>query len=215
VNTNSVRKQWIEKLQDKEYRDGFVSERIFSGLPLKIHVLREQRRSSQKQLGEKTGVAQAWVSKLEDRTMANSRFQRCCDWLQPLTSDSKSTLSRSRRYWTTPCVFRKAPSRSRALKRTKGCAAKANRARPRKSCPLIERDSAERALGAGVRLIQLEKGDRVAAACLVSESNGNGWTDRGKADSIQFNSMIYVARSRRVIGGWRGPSRPRDTIPPR
>jgi len=66
VSTNSIRKQLVEKFQDKEYRDAFVSERIFSGLPLKIHALREQRRLSQKQLGEKTGVAQAWVSKLED-----------------------------------------------------------------------------------------------------------------------------------------------------
>jgi transcriptional regulator with XRE-family HTH domain len=66
MSTNSVRKQLIEKFRDKEYRDGFVSERIFSGLPLKIHALREQRRLSQKQLGEKAGVAQAWVSKLED-----------------------------------------------------------------------------------------------------------------------------------------------------
>ena len=66
MNTNSVRKQLVEKLQDKEYRDAFVSEGVFSRLPLKIHALREQRRWSQKQLGEKAGVAQAWVSKLED-----------------------------------------------------------------------------------------------------------------------------------------------------
>jgi len=66
MNMNSVREQLARKLQDKEYRDAFVSEQIFSGLPLKIHALREQRHLSQKQLGEKAGVAQAWISKLED-----------------------------------------------------------------------------------------------------------------------------------------------------
>ncbi len=66
MSTNSTRKQLKEKFRDKEYRDGFVSEGIFSRLPLKIRALREQCHLSQKQLGEKTGVAQAWVSKLED-----------------------------------------------------------------------------------------------------------------------------------------------------
>jgi transcriptional regulator with XRE-family HTH domain len=66
MSMNSIREQLVRKLEDKEYRDAFVSEQIFSGLPLKIRSLREQRRLSQKQLGEKTSVAQAWVSKLED-----------------------------------------------------------------------------------------------------------------------------------------------------
>lgn len=66
MSINSTRNQLAEKLQDKEYRDAFVSQGIFSRLPLKIRALREQRRLSQKQLGEKTDVAQAWVSKLED-----------------------------------------------------------------------------------------------------------------------------------------------------
>ena len=66
MSTSSTRRQLVEKLGDKEYRDGFVSEGIFSHLPLKIRALREQRHWSQKQLGEKMGVAQAWVAKLED-----------------------------------------------------------------------------------------------------------------------------------------------------
>ena len=62
----SIREQFLSKLQDKEYRDAFVAEQVFSGLPLKIACLRERRQLSQRQLGERMGVAQAWVAKLED-----------------------------------------------------------------------------------------------------------------------------------------------------
>jgi len=67
VNMNSERRQFYEKFkEDKEYRDLFIAEHIYTRLPLKIRRLREQRRMSQKELGEKVGMAQAWVSKLED-----------------------------------------------------------------------------------------------------------------------------------------------------
>lgn len=66
MSMSSVREQLVRKLQSKEYRDAFTAEQIFSHLPLKIRSLRESRHLSQKQLGEKAGVAQAWVSKLED-----------------------------------------------------------------------------------------------------------------------------------------------------
>ena len=59
-------KQLVNKLRDKEYRDLFVAEQIYSRLPLKMHILRELRGWTQKQFGEKAGMAQAWVSKLED-----------------------------------------------------------------------------------------------------------------------------------------------------
>lgn len=62
----SLREQLLKKLEDKEYRDAFVAEQIYSRLPLKIRALREDRDLTQKELGEKAGMAQAWVSKLED-----------------------------------------------------------------------------------------------------------------------------------------------------
>jgi transcriptional regulator with XRE-family HTH domain len=65
VNTN-LRQQLLKKFGDKEYRDAFVAEQIYSRLPLKILALREDRELTQKELGEKVGMAQAWVSKLED-----------------------------------------------------------------------------------------------------------------------------------------------------
>jgi transcriptional regulator with XRE-family HTH domain len=67
MSTDSDRREIYEKFKEsKEYRDAFVAEHIYSRLPLKIRELREQRGWSQKDLGEKVGMAQAWVSKLED-----------------------------------------------------------------------------------------------------------------------------------------------------
>ncbi len=65
MNTN-LREQLLKKFEDKEYRDAFVAEQIYSRLPLKIRALREDRDLTQKGLGERAGMAQAWVSKLED-----------------------------------------------------------------------------------------------------------------------------------------------------
>jgi len=66
VSTSSIREQLIRQFQDKEFRDLFVAEHIYARLPLKIRALREQREWTQKQLGERAGMAQTWVSKLED-----------------------------------------------------------------------------------------------------------------------------------------------------
>ena len=63
---NSNREQLIREFRDKEYRDSFVAEHIYGRLPLKIRALRDAHDLSQKDLGDKIGVAQTWVSKLED-----------------------------------------------------------------------------------------------------------------------------------------------------
>lgn len=62
----SVRNQLIEKFNNKEYRDGFIAEQIFTRLPLKIRFLRETQELTQKELGQRAQIAQTWVSKLED-----------------------------------------------------------------------------------------------------------------------------------------------------
>jgi transcriptional regulator with XRE-family HTH domain len=66
VNTISVRENLAEKFQNKEYRDAFVAEQIFSRLPLKIRTIREDQKLTQRQLGKLADMAQTWVSKLED-----------------------------------------------------------------------------------------------------------------------------------------------------
>lgn len=67
MNMTSVRKQLIAKLNNKEYRDAFIAEQIFTRLPLKIRFLRDAKNLTQKQLGQRAGIAQTWVSKLEDQ----------------------------------------------------------------------------------------------------------------------------------------------------
>jgi transcriptional regulator with XRE-family HTH domain len=61
-----VRQNLAAKFNDKAYRDAFVAEQIFSRLPLKIRCLREEQGMTQRKLGEVAGMAQTWVSKLED-----------------------------------------------------------------------------------------------------------------------------------------------------
>jgi|SRR5882724_2970386 len=61
-----VRQNLATKFDDKAYRDAFVAEQIFSRLPMKIRCIREQQELTQRQLGERAGMAQTWISKLED-----------------------------------------------------------------------------------------------------------------------------------------------------
>lgn len=56
----------VENLKDKQYRDLFVAEQIFSGLPLKIRKIREAKFPSQKDFARKLGKHQSWVSQLEN-----------------------------------------------------------------------------------------------------------------------------------------------------
>src|SRR5260370_22628243 len=55
-----------KKLKNKEYRDSFAAEYIYSRVPLKIRAMRERRGLSQQELGKLAGVKQEWVCKLED-----------------------------------------------------------------------------------------------------------------------------------------------------
>ena len=66
MSINSSWNQLLGRFRDKEYRDLFVAEQIYSRLPLKIRSLREERQLTQKKLGEMATMKQTWVSKLED-----------------------------------------------------------------------------------------------------------------------------------------------------
>ena len=67
MSTDADRRDRYENFREsKAYRDSFIAEHISRRLPLKIRRLREQRGWSQQELGEKVGMAQAWVSTLED-----------------------------------------------------------------------------------------------------------------------------------------------------
>ena len=60
-------KQLLDSWKDHDYRSAFVWERVRSSIALQIRALREQRnKMTQKQLGDAIGMAQTWVSRLED-----------------------------------------------------------------------------------------------------------------------------------------------------
>jgi transcriptional regulator with XRE-family HTH domain len=64
--TISARRQLLQSFRDPEYRRLFTEERLRSSVALQIRALRQQRDMTQAKLGEAIGMAQTWVSKLED-----------------------------------------------------------------------------------------------------------------------------------------------------
>ncbi len=66
MNINRRKEKLIHRLRDREHRDAFVSAQIDVGIPFQIRALREQRNETQAALSARTGMAQAWISKLEN-----------------------------------------------------------------------------------------------------------------------------------------------------
>lgn len=60
------RRQIVESLRDKEYRDLFVAEHISQGIAFQIRATREARGWTQQQLAEKVGKHQETISQVED-----------------------------------------------------------------------------------------------------------------------------------------------------
>jgi ribosome-binding protein aMBF1 (putative translation factor) len=56
----------IEELKDKEYRDAYVSSSIDVGVAFQIRALREQQELNQTQLAEKAKMLQERISALEN-----------------------------------------------------------------------------------------------------------------------------------------------------
>lgn len=59
------RRQIVDNLGEKAYRDAFVRQSIEMGLPFQIRAMRKDRRISQAQLGKRLNTRQSVVSRLE------------------------------------------------------------------------------------------------------------------------------------------------------
>ncbi len=66
MNTAKRKKNLIEKLRNREYREAFVSEHIDTGIPFQIRALRNQREWYQKDLAKHADMKQEQISRLED-----------------------------------------------------------------------------------------------------------------------------------------------------
>ena len=55
-----------EDFENKEYREAFVEENIRNGIAFQIRALRKRHQLSQEQLGQRAGMAQNVISRLED-----------------------------------------------------------------------------------------------------------------------------------------------------
>jgi len=66
VNMIERREKLKAQLKDKKYRDAFVSEHIDTGIPFQIRALRKQRKLTQKELSDITGMAQERISVAEN-----------------------------------------------------------------------------------------------------------------------------------------------------
>jgi transcriptional regulator with XRE-family HTH domain len=66
VNTSFVKSDILESLEDREFRQAFVLESVYTNLCFQLRALREQRGWSQEGLGKVVKMAQERISILED-----------------------------------------------------------------------------------------------------------------------------------------------------
>jgi transcriptional regulator with XRE-family HTH domain len=66
VNTSLVKRDLLNSLKDKEFREAFKLENVYTGICFQIRALREQREKSQRELGQLANMAQERISILED-----------------------------------------------------------------------------------------------------------------------------------------------------
>lgn len=66
MNITSRKTRLIEKLQNKEYRDSYISSNIDVGVAFQIRALRKQRKYTQKKLAEIARMKQGRISVLEN-----------------------------------------------------------------------------------------------------------------------------------------------------
>lgn len=65
ISSANERLQLIESLRNREYREAFVEESINVGLASQIRMLQHDRGWTQQDLGERTGMAQESIARLE------------------------------------------------------------------------------------------------------------------------------------------------------
>lgn len=64
LGNSRLTKLW-NKLRNKQYRDSYVRTNIAMGVPFQIRAMRKQRGWTQKELAQRAGKKQSWISAIE------------------------------------------------------------------------------------------------------------------------------------------------------
>jgi transcriptional regulator with XRE-family HTH domain len=121
ADTTSAKHAFLESLADRDYRREFVAERVRSSIALQIRALRDQRHMSQSALGDEIGMAQTWVSKLENPDygkMTVATLLRLADAFdtdleikfRPFTESVDTLTRQSEDYFTVPSFTEEFPA---------------------------------------------------------------------------------------------------------
>jgi transcriptional regulator with XRE-family HTH domain len=66
MSITKQREKLVQRLKAKDHRDAFVKAQIDVGIPFQIRALREKVPWTQRDLAEKAGMKQSWISKIEN-----------------------------------------------------------------------------------------------------------------------------------------------------
>ena len=66
MTSQDERRDFLDEVQDEEYRHEFVSEHVTEGLAFQINLIRQARGWTQEELAKRCDMAQESISRLED-----------------------------------------------------------------------------------------------------------------------------------------------------
>jgi len=66
MRSASKTERLVQKLKNKEYRDAFASEHVWTGVPFQVKTLRDDRQWSQESLAKEAEMGQSQICRLED-----------------------------------------------------------------------------------------------------------------------------------------------------
>ncbi len=191
ASTISVRQQLLQSFRDPEYRHTFVDERLRASVALQIRALRQARAMTQKELGDAIGMAQTWVSKLENpdygkMTVATLlRLAEAFDTdleikFRPFSRTLDSLPMQGSEYFTVPNFDEEFGSDELAPEDLQRAKAMEDRLRPAEPRSALSRSAYYPSQGAAADLVQPIKKPVGMAASAAQEQYGSSQSSTGQ-----------------------------------